>query len=355
MILRIAAAGVVVAIIAAATRNTSWYRTKTALIGLKRLATLSEEDKQAAIDAYKFLQRMQDGEETETADETKAVADYYKVLNNMLSVFDLEKLYLPPLLNDSEGLYANQLLCEQAVLKELNLNDPETSHLLDMGCGRGRISHYFATLTGGQVSGYNIDPNQIENAIGWAAECRMSNRLHFKVGNHHDPLEYESGTFDGCFSFQAVWPFFKKGELDGHAREMYRVLKPGARYSCSEYLLTPHFDWDNEEHVTLQKRYLPTLAATHSMYPADVCAALERAGFKVLISAPSRGPAWPLGEQKRDLILMGRKVVRGLEAIGIMPPWVEESLDQLQTGGQAWTDAEKAKIADLNWRIVAEK
>jgi sterol 24-C-methyltransferase len=205
------------------------------------------------------------------------------------------------------------------------------------------------------VSGYNIDPNQIENAIDWAAECAMTDRLHFNVGNHHDPLEYESGTFDGCFSFQAVWPFFKKEELDDHAREMYRVLKPGARYSCSEYLLTPHFDWNNEEHVTLHKSYLPTLAATQSMYPADVCAALERAGFKILVSAPSRGPAWPLGEQKRDLILMGRKVVRGLESVRVLPPWVEESLDLLQTGGQAWTDAEKAKIADLNWRIVAEK
>ena len=355
MILRIAAVGVVFALIAAAVRKMSWYRTKTAFIGLKRLATLSDEDKQAAIDGFKFLQRMQDGEKTETEDETKAVADYYKVLNNMLSVFDLEKLYLPPLLNEFEGLYENQLLCEQAVLKELNLTDPETSHLLDMGCGRGRISHYLATLTGGQVSGYNIDPNQIENAVGWAAECRMSDRLHFKVGNHHDPLEYESATFDGCVSFQAVWPFFKKEELDDHAREMYRVLKPGARYSCSEYLLTPHFDWNNEEHVTLQKLYLPTLAATQSMYPADVCAALERAGFTILISAPSRSPAWPLGEQKRDLILRGRKVVRGLEAIHIMPPWVEELLALLQTGGQAWTDAEKAKIADLNWRIVAEK
>jgi sterol 24-C-methyltransferase len=34
---------------------------------------------------------------------------------------------------------------------------------------------------------------------------------------------------------------------------------------------------------------------------------------------------------------------------------VEESLDLLQSGGEAWTLAEKAKIADLNWRIVAEK
>ena len=88
-----------------------WYRTKTAFIGLKRLATLPEEDKQGCIDAYKFFQRMQAGEETKTEDETKAVADYYKVLNNMLSIFDLEKLYIPPLLNESERLYANQLLC----------------------------------------------------------------------------------------------------------------------------------------------------------------------------------------------------------------------------------------------------
>ena len=317
--------------------------------------TLSDEDKQGCIEAYKFFQRMQNGEETKTEDETRAVADYYKVLNNMLSVFDLEKLYIPPQLDESQGLYGNQLLCEQAVFKDLNLQDPKASHLLDMGCGRGRIAHHFATMTGGQVSGYNIDPNQIENAIDWAAECKMSDRLHFKVGNHHEPLEYESRFFDGCFSIQAVWPFFKKEELDDHAKEMHRVLKSGARYACSEYLLSPYFDWNNEEHVALHKTYLPTLAATHSMYPADVCAALERAGFTILVSAPSRSEAWPICEQKRNLMLRTRKVIRALEAIRIMPPWVEQSLELLQTGGQAWTDAEKAKIADLNWRIVAEK
>ena len=331
------------------------YRFKMAIGGLRRLATMPEEDKQACIDAYKFFQRMQDGEETDTADETKAVADYYKVLNNMLSIFDLEKLYIPPQLDERLGLYGNQLLCEQAVLDELSLQDPQGSHLLDMGCGRGRISHYFASLTGGQVSGYNIDSDQIGNAIDWAAQCEMTDRLHFKVGNHHKPLDYAASSFDGCFSFQAVWPFFKKEELDDHAREMFRVLKPGARYACSEYLLTPHFDWNNEEHLALHRLFLPTLAATQSMYPADVCAALERAGFKVLLSAPSKSEAWPLCEQKRDLILTARRVIRALEAVRLLPPWVEESLDLLQKGGQAWTDAEKAKIADLNWRIVAEK
>ena len=331
------------------------YRIKTAATGLKRLATLPAEDKQACIDAYRFFQRMQDGEPTETADETKAVADYYKVLNNMLSIFDLEKLYIPPMLDETKGLYDNQILIEKAVLGELALQDPADSHLLDMGCGRGRIAHHFATLTGGQVSGYNIDPDQVENGIDWAARCGMSDRLHFTVGDHHEPLDYPSESFDGCFSFQAVWPFFKKEELDLHAREMARVLKPGARYACSEYLLTPFFDWSNDEHVALHRLFLPTLAATQSMYPDDVCAALERAGFRILVSAPSKSEAWPLAEQKRNLILRSRRLVRALEAIRVAPAWIEESLELLQTGGQAWTEAERAKIADLNWRIVAEK
>ena len=99
----------------------NWYRIRTSLIGVKRLATLSAEDKAAGIEAFRFLQRMQDGEETDTEDETRAVAAYYKVLNNMLSVFDLEKLYIPPQLDKRQGLYGNQILCEQALLKELDL------------------------------------------------------------------------------------------------------------------------------------------------------------------------------------------------------------------------------------------
>ena len=39
------------------------YRFKMAVGGLRRLATMPEEDKQACIDAYKFFQRMQDGNE----------------------------------------------------------------------------------------------------------------------------------------------------------------------------------------------------------------------------------------------------------------------------------------------------
>ena len=152
-----------------------------------------------------------------------------------------------------------------------------------------------------------------------------------------------------------MWPFFKTNELDFTAREIYRVLKPGAKYVCGEYLLTPFFDWNNEEHVRLHSLFLPTLAATQSNYPVDVTSALERAGFKVLLSAPSVAPTWPLTDQKTDLFITMRSIVRGLVRIGIVGSWFDDLISNLLLGGVAWADAEKAKLADLNWQISVQK
>ena len=273
----------------------------------------------------------------------------------MLSVVDLEKLDIPPMLDETKGLYDNSILTEKAVLAELALEDPAARTCSTSAAGAAGSPATSRPRLAARSRATTSTRTRSRTPTTGPERCDMTDRLHFKVDNHHDPLDYPSETFDGCFSFQAVWPFFKKEGLDLHAREMYRVLKPGARYACSEYLLTPFFDWDNEKHVALHRLILPTLAATQSMYPADVCAALERAGFRIVLSAPSKSEAWPLCEQKRDLILWGRRLVRTLEANRVAPAWVEESLDLLQRGGQAWTEAERAKIADLNWRIVAEK
>src|SRR5690554_4293702 len=83
--------------------------------------------------------------------------------------------------------------------------------------------------------------------------------------------------------------------------------------------------------------------ATQSMYPADVCAALEAAGFNIILSAPSKSAAWPICEQKRDLILMARRVIRSLERMRMMPAWVEQSLDLLQNWWRGVDASRKSK------------
>ena len=107
--------------------------------------------------------------------------------------------------------------------------------------------------------------------------------------------------------------------------------------------------------MALHKLYLPTLAATQSNFASAVVAALERAGFEIILSAPSIAPAWPLTDQKAYLFETMRNVVVGLNYIGLMPEWAETLVTNLLLGGYAWADAEKSKIADLNWQIFARK
>lgn len=114
---------------------------------------LSSDDIQACIDAYEYLQN--GTRESDTEVETEHVRKYYKVLHPLLAIADIEKMYIPPMIDSKQGLYGNQLLHEKMIIESLNAD--ESSHLLDIGCGRGRISHYASTLTGAKISGFNID------------------------------------------------------------------------------------------------------------------------------------------------------------------------------------------------------
>jgi len=331
----------------------TWYQLSSAAQGVKILLSLSREDIRKCTEAYDFMGKVSMERMSNTEEETEHVRAYYKVINPLLAIADIEKMYIPPQIDPKKGLYENQLIWERMVKDTLQAG--KDSKLLDVGCGRGRISHHMATMTGGKVSGFNIDESQIQSAREYAEHTGLSQRLDFKIGDHHKRFDYEDASFDGAYSFQAMWPFFKPDEIDHAAKELFRVLKPGGRYSCGEYLLSPQFDREDKEHMALHRLFLPTLAATQSNYPAEVTDALQRAGFKIIQSAPSIAPAWPLTDQKTDLFHALRFVVNCAVKVGFLPDWIIELIDNLLKGGIAWADAEKMKIADLNWRIVAEK
>lgn len=323
----------------------------TAVNGVRDLVTVPKEDIDKCAKAYAYFRAGTANSVTE--EETEQVRAMYAVLHRLMAIGDIEKMYIPPQIDAKIGLFGNQLLWEQHIAKTLKADS--NSSLLDMGCGRGRIAHYMSTITGAKVSGYNIDGTQIQQATEYAKQTNMDDKLDFQVGDHHKPLNYKANSFDGAYSFEAVWPFLKRHELDAIAAEMFRVLKPGGRYSCGEYLFTPDFDKNNTEHMELHKAYMSTLAATQSNYPKDVTDALERAGFETVLSAPSVAPAWPLCESKTDLFLVMRKIIIGMIRIGIVGEWAEGLLNDLLFGGKAWSKAEKMKIADLNWQIIVQK
>ena len=331
----------------------TFYQFSTSSQAIKDLLNLSKNDIVTCNLAYKYLQDKANDPDTNTDFDTKQVENYYKVLNIFLSIVDIEKMYIPPHIDDSKGLFDNQLIIEKKITKTLNTN--QNSKILDIGCGRGRIAHYVHSLTQSEIYGYNIDEVQIKNAINYADFKKKSHKLKFKVADHHKKLPYEDNYFDASYSYQALWPFLKKKELQHAASELFRVLKPGGIYSCSEYVITQDFDFKNPEHRNLHKLFLPTLAATKSNYPSDIVDELIKAGFEVITSKPSDAPTWTLTEQKTNLIILFKYIATFFSKIGIIYPELVTLIENLLKGGEAWKIAEKAKLADLNWQIVVKK
>jgi hypothetical protein len=64
----------------------------------------------------------------------------------------------------------------------------------------------------------------------------MENKLDFKLGDHHNRFQYDDESFDASFSFQALWGFIKKDQMDSVSREIFRVMKPGAIYGKGKHV-----------------------------------------------------------------------------------------------------------------------
>jgi sterol 24-C-methyltransferase len=123
--------------------DVTWYQISTALVGVNTLLKMPQSDIDGCIKAYNYFQNVSVDRESNTEEETEHVRSYYTVLNQVLAIADIEKMYIPPQLNSKQGLYQNQLAHEQLIFANLNVSGPGR-RVLDVGCGRGRIAHHFA-------------------------------------------------------------------------------------------------------------------------------------------------------------------------------------------------------------------
>lgn len=100
--------------------------------------------------------------------------------------------------------------------------------VLDIGCGQGFLSAYLAHR-GAEVLGCDISPRSIKTCERRAAVSGLSDRCTFKVMDC-EALEVASESLDavtGCFVLHHL-------DLPKVARELTRVLKPGARSAFIE-------------------------------------------------------------------------------------------------------------------------
>ncbi|KAM7205535.1 S-adenosyl-L-methionine-dependent methyltransferase [Naviculisporaceae sp. PSN 640] len=276
---------------------------------------------------------------------------YYGVMNHLCALGDVEKMYIPPFMNKKATVLENQLLYERAVAEAIDLKKGD--RVLDLGCGRGRVAAHMATLTGANVTGINIDPNQVAQAREFSAERGLRNEFVVQDFNTL-PLPFANNSFDAFYQIQALSLCKDLGQL---FRELYRVLKPGAKISLLDWVSLPGYDPTNSEHLELMRRVKPLIGAVGTPTPAIFEQELEDAGFVVLKSenASVGGLQAPLIDRVDGYFRAMRQIILGLVKMRVLPAHFKTLINRLCLDGQAFVKMDKMRLITTSYWIVAMK
>ena len=276
---------------------------------------------------------------------------YYGVLNHLCALGDVEKMYIPPHMDKKASPLENQVIFERAVAEAVGFGPGDK--VLDLGCGRGRVAAHMASVSGAQVTGLNIDPNQIAQAREFNTAHGLENQFVIQDFNEL-PLPFADNTFDGFYQIQAL-SLCK--DLPSLFKELYRVVRPGAKLSLLDWVSLPAYDPTNPEHAELMRRVKPLIGAVGTPTPAIFEAALKEAGFTVLRSenASIDGLQAGLIDRVDGYFRAVRQLILGLVKVHALPAHFKTLINRLCLDGEAFVKMDKMRLATTSYWIVAQK
>ncbi|MDE3045452.1 MAG: methyltransferase domain-containing protein [Verrucomicrobiota bacterium] len=337
------------------------YRLGTISKSLKTLYTLPAEKIDAFLNSYNIYDH-------DWADEKiliekmgpnyyqevkRKLVDYYSVLNHLCAIGQVEKMYIPPAIDLSKSIIANQRLFEERVSRDLGLKTGD--RVLDVGCGRGRVASHIASISGARVTGMNIDPNQLESARRFALGNGLENQCEFKLGDLNEiPFQFPDQSFDAFYEIQV---FSLSKNLPKLFVELHRLLKPGAKLAFLEWMMLDNYDAKNPRHAELMRRVKPLIGAIGTPSVEQYVDALKGAGFNVLINenASLDGLQAPLIENADKFFTRVTRLIHFLVRWKILPAHFKALFDRLTQDGEAFIEADRLKLVTTSHYIVAQK
>jgi len=353
----VALVGAVAAVIAATCGLTQqspsvlWYRLSTSLTALHALLTLPPEHVQEFLKSYEIFDKEKI---TDNPEDAQNIINYYKVLNHLCAVGEVEKMYIPPAMDLNQSIFANQVLWEEKGMAD-QLNVGPGKKVLDVGCGRGRIAHHVASYTGADVTGINIDKSQIEFARKYADQTGKGDQLKFVEHNYNKPLPFEDNTFDALYHVQALTYAEDLGRL---LKDMHRILKPGAKMSFLDWFQLDKYNASDAHHRKLLREVKAVIGAVKTPTPEEYKLALQAAGFELISSAEASvdgGHQYPLVLKADNFFQAMKSFVSFLARYSLVPKHLDVLLQRLTEGGESLIEADRKGLFTTSWQIIAQK
>lgn len=337
------------------------YRLKTILQSFAALYCLSRKDVDAFLGAYcifdhewadeaKLKQSMGENYYQEVK---KRIVAYYHVLNHLCALGPLEKMYVPPVMDLARNIIANQELFEQKMSRDLGIKQGD--RVLDIGCGKGRVASHIASITAAEVVGVNIDLGQLESARRFACHKGLNHQCQFQAADLNDaPLPFAANSFDAIYEIQA---FSYARDLDELCGDLYRLLKPGGKVACLDWVQLPAYDATNPRHVDLMNRIKPLIGAIGTPTPEVYIDCMKKAKFKICVSenASINGIQAPLFENAEQFFRHLARLLQLMVRFSVLPEHFEVLFDRLRKDGEALIEADRERLVTTSYYLVAQK
>lgn len=323
------------------------YRLKTALRSLIEIYRLPQEQIDSFLKSYDMFDK-----ESVDEHEEENIINYYRVLNHLCAIGEVEKMYIPAVMDVTKGVFENQILFEKKMSQDLCIKPGDK--ILDVGCGRGRVAAHLATITKANIVGFNIDDVQLECAKKFAFMSGLADRCQFLNASLNAPFPFADSTFNSLYQIQVLTYAKDKEKV---FTEMYRVLKPGGKLSFLDWVRLDNYDPSNEHHRSLLHRIKPLIGAVDTPTGLEIKTKLELVGFKVISSKDAS-----VGGHQADLIgkadkfyTRTTKIIDSLVKLRLLPKHFSVLFDRLTKDGQSFIEADRLGLVTTSFQTIAQK
>lgn len=201
--------------------------------------------------------------------------------------------------------------------------------VLDAGCGVGGPMRAIAAHSSANVVGITINDYQVARARSHNKKASLDSLCEVVCGNFlHMP--FADSSFDGAYSIEATC---HAPQLHDVYAEIYRVLKPGKLYVTYEWVTTPLYKAENEEHVEIIHGIEHGDALPGLRSYTQVVEIAKEVGFEVLeerdLALPPALPWWERLKMGRFAYYRNHVVIALLSFVGIAPQGVVDVHEML--------------------------
>jgi ubiquinone/menaquinone biosynthesis C-methylase UbiE len=145
-------------------------------------------------------------------------------------------------------------------------------HLLDIGCGIGGPSRYFAVERGCRVTGIDLTDDYVRTAASLARRVGLDGKVAYKQASAL-ALPFENNTFDGAYMMHVGMNIEDKPKLFAEVR---RVLKKGGWFAIFDVMRA------GDGALAFPVHWAASAETSFVVSPADYRRGLEAAGFSIV-------------------------------------------------------------------------